>query len=60
MSYMCKNGGVCECCGNHSPLDEPGLICDECGEPIYDGDRYYKIGEAAYCEDCVERGYRRA
>lgn len=29
--------------------------CENCGEPIREGDAYYAIGGEAYCENCVER-----
>ena len=57
---------MCELC-KHFPCDfrcpnasEPliAYYCDECGEPIYDGEIYYKIGEDFYCEECIN-GFKR-
>ena len=28
--------------------------CDECGEPIYDGEKYYELNGEAICGDCVD------
>lgn len=27
--------------------------CDECGESIYEGDTYYRIGDSIICADCI-------
>lgn len=27
--------------------------CDECGNPIYNGEPYYVINDTKYCEDCM-------
>jgi hypothetical protein len=52
---------ICELCGNY-PCDyrcpnapEPPIVfyCDECGEPIYEGDTYYQVDLDKYCEDCM-------
>jgi len=29
-------------------------LCDECGEDIYEGETYYRIGGLNLCEACVE------
>lgn len=29
--------------------------CDECGEPIYEGDYYYTFGGDKVCEQCIEK-----
>lgn len=31
--------------------------CSECGEYIYDGDMFYRIGGSIYCEECM-KGFR--
>ena len=35
------------------------FCCDECGEPIVYGDRYWKIGDECYCEACIDAAERR-
>lgn len=27
--------------------------CDECGNPIHNGESYYIINETKFCEDCM-------
>ena len=27
--------------------------CDECGESIYEGDTYYRIGDSIICDECI-------
>ena len=34
------------------PLEE----CECCGCELFHGDRYYKIGNDFYCENCVDSG----
>lgn len=34
--------------------------CSECGETIYEGDTYYLLCGNPICEDCIEKGKRRA
>lgn len=29
--------------------------CNECEEPIREGEYYYALGGECYCENCVER-----
>lgn len=47
MSYPCNPR-----CPN---ADEPKEVytCSECREPIYEGDKYYNIGNAYYHEECI-------
>ena len=33
-------------------------FCDVCGEVIYEGDEYYKLGEDNICKQCVENAER--
>jgi hypothetical protein len=33
---------------------EPNLICYNCGQGIYEGERYYSIDGKDYCEQCTE------
>ncbi len=28
--------------------------CSRCGENIFDGDAYYRIGDQTWCECCIE------
>lgn len=28
--------------------------CDECGEPIFVGEKYYEITDIVLCENCIE------
>ena len=30
-------------------------FCHNCGNDIFEGEEYYKIGYHCYCEDCVEK-----
>lgn len=32
-------------------------ICENCSEPIREGDGYYLVGQNFYCENCIERNY---
>lgn len=34
--------------------------CEECEEPIRDGDGYYVVGNKRYCDNCVERNHHYA
>lgn len=34
--------------------------CNDCGEPIRDGDGYYLIKGNYYCDNCVERNHHYA
>ncbi len=34
--------------------DEISLFCDDCGEPIFIDDHYYRIGDAVFCEACID------
>ena len=33
---------------------EPCGYCDDCGQPIYNGDKYAKIGTMIYCKECFD------
>lgn len=35
-------------------MDEISMFCDDCGEPIYIDDPYYRIGTSVYCESCID------
>lgn len=41
--------------------DEPNpiVLCDSCGEKLYEGDYLYTINGEKLCEDCVNDEYRR-
>lgn len=54
---------MCEYCYNsinhHTQCPycpEPPIVyhCDECSEPIYVGDDYYRISEDKYCVQCMD------
>ena len=34
--------------------DVVACTCDECGEPIYVGEKYYDIEDTVICEDCID------
>lgn len=34
----------------------PLFRCPECGEPLFDGDTAYRIGDRLYCCACVQGG----
>lgn len=37
---------------------DPRYYCDQCGEPVYEGDFIYDIDEKIICSDCI-RDYGR-
>ena len=37
---------------------EAVYTCDECGEPIRDGDSYCLLNGYYFCEDCVNDSWR--
>lgn len=39
---------------------DPDFYCDMCGEPVYEGDVYFKIGNDRICECCIEGCKERA
>lgn len=34
--------------------DVVACTCDECGEPIYVGEKYYDLVYSVVCKDCLE------
>lgn len=36
------------------------LYCPECGEPIYEDERYYEINGIIICDSCIEHYERTA
>lgn len=28
-------------------------VCDQCGDPIYEGDDFYELNDEKWCEECV-------
>ena len=45
----------------HEPILDPpesrepdALVCTRCGEPIYEGESYYRIYGYAVCEHCMD------
>lgn len=36
-------------------IEEPEIVyyCEECGEPIREGEIYFNVGDYIYCEDCI-------
>lgn len=59
MCELCRKSICPGACPN---APEPPLYgeCEVCGEPIYDGDECYELGDHLYCEACVHRGYKTA
>lgn len=59
---MCSECYQTPCHSRCPNATEPPVFaeCEACGEPIYDGDEYYEIGEHKFCEACVVSGYRTA
>lgn len=41
------------------PDDRPAYLCDDCEEPIWDGDPVWMIGNEVYCDECAQKLYRR-
>ena len=55
--------GYCELCGHigghayncpNGPEAEPVDKCTECGEPLYNGDPVYLIGDMRMCQACID------
>ena len=38
---------------------EVEILCDRCGEEIYDGEEYYRVDGQIICTDCVAEYARR-
>lgn len=36
-------------------MSNPETPCFDCGEPTYDGERYYDGGRGPLCESCYDR-----
>lgn len=34
--------------------EEEAIHCYCCGEPIYEGDKYYEINGEAFCKSCLD------
>lgn len=43
-----------------SDYEQPKYYCEECGEPIYEGDTYYDLSDAYICEECMSNKKRKA
>ena len=41
---------------NNPPEDNHYLICECCGEPVWDA--LYEIDKKTYCEDCAKASFR--
>ncbi len=52
MCEICLRTPCLSQCPN-APLPPVVCECEECGDPIYEGDLYYHIGEHKFCETCV-------
>lgn len=50
---LCVNGTKeCDGCGMCETRKEV-TVCDECGDPLYEGEEAYVIGGNYYCESCI-------
>ncbi|MBQ6091324.1 MAG: hypothetical protein IJL07_08690 [Lachnospiraceae bacterium] len=53
MCEICRQIPCHPRCPN-APEPEPKYECSECGEGIYEGDRYFDGPDGYICEDCME------
>ncbi|MBQ9994091.1 MAG: hypothetical protein IJP17_05205 [Clostridia bacterium] len=61
MSYDCIHaGGQCSDCGECRREREVVLLCDMCGESVYEGDDYYNLCGEIICVDCLALSRRTA
>lgn len=53
---MCENCDSAICYEGCPFLQETlaRAVCESCGEPILDDDRYYRHGSHCVCEDCAD------
>lgn len=54
MCSICHMTHCPSACPN-APEEPVFAECENCGEKIYDGDGYYKVGDCYYCIDCVSK-----
>lgn len=40
----------------NAPEPPVAYICADCGDRIHSGEKYNKVEERYYCDDCVETG----
>lgn len=52
MCELCKQTPCPARCPN-AEVGMPPYFCDECGMPLYAGEKAYMIEENVYCEDCI-------
>ncbi len=59
---MCEECRMNPCHPRCPNAPEPPIVykCEECGEPIYEGDFYYRVGDHKFCEACVDGSLRTA
>ena len=36
------------------------MYCARCDRPLYEGDEYYEVNDAIFCEDCIYECHRTA
>lgn len=53
MCAICHQTPCHPACPN-APEPKPIYYCAECGEGIYDGDRYFECQEGCVCEECMD------
>lgn len=52
MCEICLQSVCLKACPN-APEATSISVCAECGDGIFQGNEYYKVGEDNYCEDCI-------
>jgi hypothetical protein len=51
---MCAECGMTPCHPRCPNASKPSFRCDMCGEPIYEGDRYWELEPPlVVCENCL-------
>ena len=53
MCEVCRQNPCHPQCPN-APEPEPVYRCTECGDGIYEGERYAEIGGLKYCGSCLD------
>lgn len=53
MCSLCRQIPCHPRCPN-APEPVPIMRCSECGEGIFEGDKYYDTGNGGVCKNCIE------
>lgn len=60
MGYPCRllTSKECDGCGRCEPEEDYVLYCDHCKREIDNLEEYVQLGDHAYCQECIEGGWR--